>query len=116
MRKVSTNLNNGIPEVSVEDVYKNLGQIKLIDVRRPDEFNNELAHIEGSELVTLGPQLTEYLRSYKNKEQEIIFVCRSGARSGNATIEAQQLGFKTVANMIGGMIAWNEKKLPIERE
>lgn len=115
MRKVNAKINNGVPEVIVEDVYNALGQVKLVDVRRSDEFNNELGHIQGSELVTLGLQLTDYLKNYKNKDQEIIFVCRSGKRSEDATLEAQKLGFKTVANMIGGMILWNEKKLPVER-
>ncbi|MES2768854.1 MAG: rhodanese-like domain-containing protein [Bdellovibrionota bacterium] len=116
MRRAEAKINNGVPEVGVEGVFKTLGQVKLIDVRRPDEFNNELGHINGAELVTLGLELTEYLKGHKNKDQEIIFICRSGKRSEAATLEAQQLGFKTVANMIGGMILWNEKTFPTVKE
>ena len=110
---------DGIPEVSVEDVYSHAeavknNKIQLIDVRRPEEFNNELGHIQGSVLVTLGQELTNFL-STMDKNTEIVFVCRSGGRSGQATAESIQLGFKKTANMIGGMIRWNEKKQPVER-
>jgi glyoxylase-like metal-dependent hydrolase (beta-lactamase superfamily II) len=33
---------DGIPEVTCEDVFKSLGKVRLIDCRRPEEFNNEL--------------------------------------------------------------------------
>ena len=108
-------LIDGIPEVTCEDVYKHLSQIKIIDVRRPDEFNVEYKHIEGAKLVTLGQDLTLYLNSI-DKDQEIAFICRSGGRSGTATAESIKMGFKKTVNMAGGMISWNEKKLPITRE
>jgi len=41
-------------------------------------------------------------------------VCRSGGRSGRATIALKNLGFHKVVNMVGGMIAYNEAKLPTE--
>ena len=110
---------DGIPEVSVEDVLKHAADVKnkkltLIDVRRPEEFNNELAHIQGAVLVTLGQELTNFLITI-DKNTEIVFVCRSGGRSGQATAESIKLGFKKTANMVGGMIRWNEKKQPVER-
>ncbi len=115
-RVVHPQVVDGIPEVSVEDVYRNLEAVKnkklrLIDVRRPDEFNGELSHIAGAELVTLGPDLTQFLEK-GNRSEEIVFVCRSGGRSGNATNESISLGYRFTANMVGGMIQWNNKKLP----
>jgi sulfur dioxygenase len=108
---------DGIPEVTTEDVQSRLsqiksGQIKLIDVRRPEEFNGEFSHIEGAELITLGPDLTRFLES-GDKNQEIVFVCRSGGRSGAATSESIRLGYKLSVNMVGGMIRWTERKLPV---
>ena len=108
---------DGIPEVTVEDLKSHLsqvksGQIRLIDVRRPEEFNGEFSHIEGAKLVTLGPELTEFLVA-GDKNQEIVFVCRSGGRSGAATAESIKLGYKLSMNMLGGMIRWTERKLPV---
>nr|BFD67690.1 hypothetical protein HAGR004_27120 [Bdellovibrio sp. HAGR004] len=110
---------DGIPEVSVEDVHSKLsaaaaGNIRLIDVRRPDEFNAEYGHIAGAELVTLGPELTAFLEK-GDRSEEIVFICRSGGRSGQATAESQKLGYRFTVNMTGGMIRWNEKKFLVER-
>ncbi len=110
---------DGVPEVTPLVVLQNMpqveaGKIQLIDVRRPDEFNNELGHVKGAQLVTLGPELTKYLER-TDKNQEIVFICRSGGRSGSATIESQKLGFKKTINMAGGMIRWNDEHQPVER-
>lgn len=105
---------DGVPEVNVEDVHLHMKKVKLIDVRTPEEFNNELGHIPGAQLVPLGPPLMQFLQS-GNREEEIVFVCRSGARSGNATLMSKELGYKKTMNMTGGMIRWNERSLPVER-
>lgn len=106
---------DGLPEVTVHQVYENLKDLTLIDVRRPEEFNGEYGHIPGARLVTLGPQLLEYL-SKEDRDKEIVFICRSGGRSGQATAMALQMGFTQVANMTGGMITWNLQQLPVSRE
>ena len=107
-------INNGIPEVSVEDVKKHGSKFQLIDVRRPDEYVGELAHIKGAKLVTLGPDLMNFLNQ-QNKDAEIIFICRSGARSGQATLMANEMGIKNCVNMTGGMIKWNEQGFEVEK-
>lgn len=113
-RALQPQVVDGIPEVTIEDVRRHLGVPRLIDVRRPEEFNNELGHISGAELVTLGPELTTFLEK-GNRDQEIVFVCRSGGRSGQATAESLKLGYRFTANMVGGMLRWNEAKFPVER-
>ncbi|MCL6587986.1 MAG: rhodanese-like domain-containing protein, partial [Anoxybacillus sp.] len=40
------------------------------------------------------------------KGEEYIFICRSGARSGNVCYYLQGLGYN-VCNMTGGMLAWS---------
>lgn len=104
---------DGIPEVTCEEVLNQAGKVRLIDVRRPEEFNNELGHIPGAELITLGPDLTNFLEK-GDRNQEIVFVCRSGGRSGTATAESLKMGYKATINMVGGMIRWNELKQPTE--
>ncbi len=106
-------MKDGIPTVTPKDVL-NLNDVTLIDVRMPDEYIGELGHIEHALLTTLGPELEAFLKT-ANKELTIIFVCRSGARSGKATANALALGFKHVYNMEGGMLAWNSLALPISK-
>lgn len=105
---------NGVPEISPQDLKAHLKEVTIIDVRRPDEYHGELGHVPGSKLVTLGYDLKEFLEKM-NREQEIVFVCRSGGRSGQATAESRGMGFKKTINMRGGMLLWNELGLPVER-
>lgn len=102
-----------VPEITPDQLLPHINKVTLIDVRRPDEFIGELSHISKSKLVTLGPDLDLFLNTH-NKNDEIVFVCRSGARSGRATLQARALGFSKCVNLQGGMLLWNEKKLPTE--
>ena len=40
---------------------------------------------------------------------QVIFMCRSGKRSGMAAFEAHKLGFKNVKNYIGSWLEYAEK-------
>lgn len=101
-----------VPEITPEELAPFKDKVKLIDVRRPDEFTGPLSHIPGAQLMTLGPELDAFLADTA-KDEELVFVCRSGARSGRATLQARSLGFEKSVNLQGGMILWNEKKLPV---
>jgi sulfur dioxygenase len=105
---------NGFPEVTVAQVGKVRTRVTLLDVRRPDEFVGELGHIDGAILVTQGGDLDHWLQR-GDRQDAIVFVCRSGRRSGQATISAVNQGYQHVANMIGGMLEWNRLKLPVVR-
>jgi len=43
------------------------------------------------------------------KDKEVIFYCRSGNRSGQAAMMLESMGFTNVKNLVGGMLAWQEK-------
>ncbi len=105
----------GVPEVSPEQLDKVRQSILLIDCRRPEEFNNELGHVPGAVLVPLGPELTDYLAKLE-RNLEIVMICRSGNRSGHATLEALEMGFVHVYNLTGGMLLWNDEGLTVERK
>jgi len=104
----------GVLDVSVKDVYAGRAEVKLIDVRRPEEWMGELGHIEGSTLMTLETDFAQGIRA-EDREQTIVFVCRSGARSSRAAAYARALGFTDVYNMQGGMIEWNDQRLPTSK-
>ena len=103
-----------VMDVPVEEVQEAKDSLYLVDVRRPDELTGELGHIQGVQHIVLDelPQKIDELP----KDKTIVFVCRSGARSGHATEFAKESGFSEVYNMLGGMIAWNEKNFPVEKE
>ena len=105
---------DGVPTLVIE-ALSDTNEFELIDVRRDDEFNAELGHIEGARLQTLGPDLMRFLAS-ADKSKPTLFICRSGARSANATMMAIDMGFQSVYNMQGGMMAWNEKGFKVVRD
>jgi rhodanese-related sulfurtransferase len=89
--------------------------VLLLDVRTPEEYNNDLGHVAGAMLIPvqeLEKRMNE-LEPYKRKM--IIAICRSGNRSGKAADLLTRHGF-TAMNMAGGMIRWNEEHLPVARE
>lgn len=87
---------------------------RLIDVREPNEWVSELGHIKGAELMPLGT-VQANLDKLRGETREIISICRSGMRAGKSADFWAQQGLK-VRVLQGGMIAWNEAKLPITRE
>ncbi len=104
----------GVPSLIVDDEEDLNNFDLLVDVRGKDEYIGELGHIHGTKLITLGDDLDQFLKS-ENKNRKILFICRSGARSERATIQAQLSGFSNVINMVGGMLGWNDKKLKVEK-
>jgi len=50
-----------------------------------------------------------------DREQRLVIICRSGARSAQACQFLQQQGYEDVYNLRGGMIGWSHESLPIER-
>ena len=81
---------------------------RIIDVREANEFNGELGHIKGAELVPLST-LKEQALSWK-REKALLLVCRSGFRSNVACELLKGMGFLDITNLTGGMIAWNKKE------
>jgi sulfur dioxygenase len=112
---VFTSQETGLPSLMPEELDAHLPEFKLVDVRRPDEFNAELGHIPDAKLKTLGVDLNDFLKTVSPSEK-IVFICRSGKRSAEATTLALQAGISGAINLEGGMLAWNEHKLPIVRD
>lgn len=84
--------------------------LRIIDVRQPEEFSGSLGHLPGAELVPLGG-LVEAAQGW-DRQAPLLIVCRSGARGVSAARILLSLGFAEVYNLTGGMLAWNEAKLP----
>ena len=102
-----------VQDVTPEQVQKSQGQISIIDVREDDEWIGELGHIGSAKLINLG-KLPDKV-SEVPKDKTVVIVCRSGGRSARATAFLKQQGYTHVYNMLGGMILWNQKGLPVTR-
>ena len=80
-------------------------EYQLIDVRQPDEYSD--GHIPGALLLPLDD--LEDRVSDLPQEQDIVFYCRSGARSQAAAIIAldENPALQKVFNLMGGFMAWD---------
>ena len=87
------------------------GGVALVDTREPHEY--EEAHIEGGRLVPPGVLPDEIASVVPDQSQRVILYCRSGNRSGKAAQEMSELGYENVANVDGGILAWQEQGLPV---
>src|SRR6266542_908196 len=86
-------------------------EAQVVDVREPQERAE--AHIAGTTHIPLG-DLTAAAESL-DRDREIVFYCRTGARSGMATQAFRASGYEAY-NMRGGIELWAERGLPVESE
>lgn len=85
----------------------------VIDVREPEEF--AAGHATGAKNVPLG-ELQERLPGIvKNKAVPVVLVCAKGPRAVRAEAEAKKLGYAKAQALAGGMNAWREANLPVEK-
>jgi glyoxylase-like metal-dependent hydrolase (beta-lactamase superfamily II)/rhodanese-related sulfurtransferase len=102
----------GIWEIQPEWLEEHLQDVQIVDVREHAEFNGALGHVPGARLVPLG-SLSARAQEL-SKERPIVTVCRSGARSAQATVLLRKAGFEKVANLAGGMLRWRAQRLAVE--
>ena len=83
----------------------------IIDVREPHEFKfeqgwDELGFSEiprNVPLTRLSAFLPELLRTVGDSDRMVVFLCRSGKRSGKAAEVARRLGVKNARSIVGGL-------------
>jgi len=102
----------GIWEIQPDALEENAAKVQVVDVREADEYAGPIGHIEGSRLIPLGqlPKRTDEL----GRDRPVVTVCRSGARSAQASVLLQKAGFTDVANLAGGMLRWRAEGHPVE--
>lgn len=103
----------GLLEIEPEWVAEHLSQVRVLDVRQPQEMQEALGRIPGSMLVPL-PELKARLADIPD-DKPLVAVCHAGMRSGQATVLLRGAGRDKVANMRGGMLLWSELGLPVQR-
>lgn len=101
----------GIHEIQHAMLEENLAEAQIVDVREIDEFEGPLGHIAQAQLIPLG-QLAKRSDALV-RDRPLVTVCRSGARSAQAAVMLQRLGFTQVANLAGGMLRWRAHGHPV---
>jgi rhodanese-related sulfurtransferase len=100
------------PEIDIFEAQKRIGEgALLVDVREQNEYDE--VHIPGSILIPLSAFNERFAELPKDKA--LVMQCRSGARSGRTTEFLLANGYSDVVNMAGGILAWENADLPVER-
>ncbi|HEX6708422.1 MAG TPA: rhodanese-like domain-containing protein [Albitalea sp.] len=90
----------------------NREKAQLIDVSEPAEY--AAAHAAGSRNVPLGG-LESSSDLPKNKALPLVVLCPTGARASRAVGILRKLGYENSRALAGGVAAWREANLPIEK-
>jgi len=102
----------GIWEIQPQSLEEAADKVQIIDVREPSEFDGPLGHIRGAVMIPLR-ELAKRTGQIDH-ERPVVAVCRSGARSAQATVILHQAGLKNAANLAGGMLRWRADGHPVE--
>jgi len=85
----------------------------LIDVCEPAEYAQ--GHAMGSKNIPLGQLESQLPLLVKNKSLPVILVCQVGGRASRAAAQAKKLGYDRAQALSGGLKAWREASLPVEK-
>ena len=99
-------------EIAVEQVKQMMDDnhaFKLIDVREPSEYG--ICNIEGATLIPLGDIEAKdtALLNGLSPDDEIVLHCKAGVRSMKALKALEDMGFRNLKSMRGGINEWSEK-------
>ena len=96
--------------ISVEELKTRIDageKINLVDCREPQEYAEFNI---GARLIPLGKIQSMQIDEIEDlKDEEVIIHCRSGVRSLTACMFLDTMGFKNTKNLVGGVLAWQEK-------
>jgi rhodanese-related sulfurtransferase len=85
----------------------------LIDVCEPAEF--AAGHVAGARNIPLAALEAGHKQLPTNKALPVVVVCQSGARAARAAGMLRKLGYEKAQPLAGGVNAWREANLPIEK-
>ncbi len=78
--------------------------VQIIDVRTADEFAD--GYIKGAKNINLQNEDFELIANDLDKEKPVYIYCRSGMRSAKAGKTLEEMGFKEIYDLKGGILAW----------
>lgn len=102
-----------ITATELQKLIKDKSDLQLIDVRTIGEY--KAGHLSKSVLIDYyKPDFKAQLQKL-DKNKPIAVYCAIGGRSNGALQILKRLGFREAYDLSGGIQAWQEKKLPIEK-
>ncbi|NJS35493.1 MAG: rhodanese-like domain-containing protein [Brachymonas sp.] len=85
----------------------------VLDVSDSTEFAG--GHVVGSKNLPSSEFEAKLETTVKNKQLPLILVCPTGLRAGRLVGAAKKLGYANAQALAGGLKAWKEAGLPLEK-
>ena len=85
----------------------------VVDVRDPGEYG--AGHILGAKNWPLDRLDERGGEAARRKDKPVIVYCDTGERAPKAAAALRKLGFTRVVNLSGGLPAWQQAGLPVEK-
>jgi len=85
----------------------------VVDVSENDEF--AAGHIVGARNIPVAQFEQRLPEVVKNKGVPLILVCANGGRAQRCLAKAKTLGYDKAVVLAGGLRAWKDANLPVER-
>jgi rhodanese-related sulfurtransferase len=106
---------SGLREIGAMEAVQmiNRKDAVVLDVREQGEFDS--GHIAGSRHIPVGALEKSADNLKKSASKPVVVVCASGARSRGACATLKKLGFEDVYLLAGGLGAWRQASLPVEK-
>lgn len=102
-----------VKEIGVHDLAGLLEDkdrdVHVVDVRTPQEYM--AGSIDGVEHIPL--HLIPLRYQDLPKDRDLVFICRTGARSAQATAFVTGQGMDNAVNLRGGLVDWVRNRLPL---
>ena len=109
--KEGVGMSGGVsPALAVQLINRERAQV--IDVCDATEF--AAAHVAGAKNVPLG-DLANGKGLPGNKKTQLIIVCATGVRAAKAVTQLKAMGYENAQSLGGGLKAWREANLPIDK-
>ncbi len=114
-QKLVAEAKKHIAEISPNETREQLDRdaAVVIDVREESDWRE--GHIQGARHLSRGIIELEIEEEIPQLDQPIVCYCGGGSRAALVTESLQKMGYKNVRSIRGGLRAWKEAGLPIEK-
>jgi sulfur-carrier protein adenylyltransferase/sulfurtransferase len=109
-RELLAQAKQHIREIDGADAEARLGEVLILDVREPDEY--EQGAIPGALHIPRGHLEGQIEGRAPDKLRPVVVHCASGFRSAFAAKTLQDLGYADVASLAGGFNRWKDEGRP----
>lgn len=93
-----------VPATRFAQAMDSLDNYQLVDVRTRAEFKQ--GYIDGAKQHDINKNRFKRQISWLDRDQPVLLYCRTGKRSHQAALILQEMGFREIINLEGGITAW----------